>query len=226
MAARNRLAAAGDDTRRVVKRLDEFLAFELGGDDEQGFDAKQATAMLGAARGDASNSMNKRSMKLFKDIADDVRYLLPHKEIMVLPGAGNVRVYVLGPPKDLELLMTLDPEGSEEFQNLPLSRASTGNYFAAAFRDDLRRDSKSPFASRFGITIKKATRDREYSVFFRQHYGAEDVAASRTVSGGEDEADDNPNWRRIDKEWHYSAELLAIDMNNETNNSSLGHIEQ
>ena len=38
---------------------------------------------------------------------------------------------------------------------------------------------------------------------------------------GEDEVDDNPAWRRIDTEWLYSAEQLALDMNGQTNNSSL-----
>jgi hypothetical protein len=76
-AARQRLATAGDTER--VRRLDDFLAFELGYDDEQAFNAQQATAMLDAARDDASMSANKRSMKCFKDLAKDVRYLLPHR---------------------------------------------------------------------------------------------------------------------------------------------------
>ena len=66
-------------------------------------------------------SANKKSMKVFKDLANDVRFLRPHEEIMTLPGTQDVRVFVLGPPRDPELLKTLDPEGGEEFHSLALS---------------------------------------------------------------------------------------------------------
>jgi beta-lactamase superfamily II metal-dependent hydrolase len=218
VAARNQLAAAGD--AELAERLDDFLAFELGGDDEYDFNAMQAETMLGAIRGDPSVSANKKSMKLFKDLAKDVRYLHPHEEIMALPNAQDVRVYVLGPPKDVALLKTLDPEGSEEFRSLAMSNSSAGNYFSAAAKGDRDGGGKSPFASRFAVPIRKAARDREHGAFFKQHYGSDNIAASR-AGYGDDEADDNAEWRRIDKEWLYSAEQLALDMNNQTNNSSL-----
>ena len=61
--------------------------------------------MLGAAGGGVS--ANKRSMQIFKDRANDVRYLRPHEDIMTLPGTADTRVFVLGPPKDPDLLKAL-----------------------------------------------------------------------------------------------------------------------
>jgi hypothetical protein len=220
VGARNRLAAAGDV--RQVERLDDFISFEFGGANDEAFNPAQMTAMLGVAGG---GSANKKSMKVLKDLANDVRYLRPHVQIIALPGAANTRVFVLGPPKDPDLLKTLDPEGDEEFHGLALSTASTGNYFAAAARDDSKGGGRPPFASRYVVASSKALRDRPHGAFFRSFYGSEDIAPGYapvvSCARGEDEAFDNPSWRRIDTEWLYSSEQLALDMNGQTNNSSL-----
>ena len=70
---------------------------------------------------------------------------------MTLPGTADTRVFVLGPPKDPDLLKTLDPEGGEEFHGLALSSASAGNYFAAAARGDAKAGGRPPFANRYVI---------------------------------------------------------------------------
>ena len=220
IGARNSLAAAGDV--KQAERLDDFISFEFGGDDDAAFGPAQMTAMLGAAGG---GSANKKSMNLFKELSNDIRYLRPHEEILTLPGAANTRVFVLGPPKDPDLLKTLDPEGDEEFHGLALASASAGNYFAAAARGDAKGGGKPPFANRYVIANKKALRDRPHGAFFRSFYGSDDIAPGYaplvSCARGEDEAVDNPPWRRIDTEWLYSSEQLALDMNGQTNNSSL-----
>lgn len=219
IGARNRLAAAGDVSKAA--QLDDFISFEFGGDDDKAFDPAEMTAMLGAAAG--GESANKKSMKLIKDLANDIRYLRPHEEILTLPGMAGTRVFVLGPPKDPDLLKTLDPEGEEEFHGHSLSSASAGNYFAAAARSDAKAGGTPPFANRYVITSKKALRDRLHGGFFRTRYGGENVAAAPSLPAarGEYEVNDNPAWRRIDTEWLYSSEQLALDMNGQTNNSSL-----
>ena len=222
VGARNRFAAAGDV--KQAERLDDFISFEFGGDDDRAFQPAQMETMLGAAGG---GSANKRSMQIFKDRANDVRYLRPHEEIMTLPGKEDTRVFVLGPPKDPDLLKTLDPEGDEEFRAHALSSASTGNYFAAAARgaarvgDPSRGSGRPPFANRYTVASEKAMRDRTHGWFFKARYGVDKFAAARSAGRGEFEVDDNPAWRRIDTEWLYSSEQLALDMNGQTNNSSL-----
>ena len=223
IGARNRLAAAGDV--KLAAWLDDFISFEFGGDGGETFQPAQMTAMLGAAEG--GGSANKKSMQIIKDRANDVRYLRPHEEIMTLPGTADTRVFVFGPPKDPDLLKTLDPEGDEEFHGHALSSASAGNYFAAAAHDDARVGESSrgsgmpPFANRYVVESRKAMRDRQHGGFFKAHYGAENVDAARSAARGEYEVDDNPAWRRIETEWLYSSEQLALDMNGQTNNSSL-----
>jgi len=217
IAARNRLAAAGDEGQKLVGRIDDLLEFELGGNKR--FDLKSAAALLGAG-GNAANSMNKKSMKLFKDRAQKgIRYLRPHQEILLIPGAGNARAFTLGPPCDEAQLKDLDPQGEEAFHRFGLAAASPGNYFAAA-----ARGGESPFARRYCVPLAAAPTDSEYAAFFRSRYGDRNTPlsyTSRSFADEENQAPDNPEWRRIDEEWLYSAEQLALDMSDYTNNASL-----
>jgi len=193
-AARNRLAAA------EARKVDRFLEFEVGGDDSNPFNPLGAAAMLGAAG--AGESMNKISMKVFKDLAEKqngVKFLVPHQQIYKVPRTENIRVFALGPPRDPDLLTSLDPEGTEKFHSLAMAAASAGNYFAAAAAGK----SRSPFAQRYRLSRDAAFRDREYGNFFQDFYGRD------------------PDWRRIDDEWLLSGEALALDMNKYTNNTSL-----
>jgi beta-lactamase superfamily II metal-dependent hydrolase len=217
IAARHRLAAAGD--AGLAGRIDEFLAFELGGDDEK-FVVPPAGAMLGAA-GDPASSMNKKSMKIFKDRAErGVNYIRPHDKILTIPGAKGLRIFALGPPRDPDALADLDPQGSEEFHGLALASASAGNYFGAAAAER----SGAPFADRYCVPIAGAFGDPEYGGFFSACYGKEGAPpppSSAYPAQMMNEAPGHSEWRRIDKEWLYSAEQLALDMNDQTNNASL-----
>jgi beta-lactamase superfamily II metal-dependent hydrolase len=211
LAARDRLTAAGDDEQ--ARRIGMFLRFELGGESEE----DEAVAPLLAAAGDPSQSMNKQSMKVFKDRAQNgVRYIRPHTNIFSIPGAKDLRVFALGPPRG-EDLTDLDPRGGEVFHV-----ESPGTYFAAAVAAG--DGGESPFANRYCITIEDARADHYPDAFFKTRYGRDDVTPDFAPGGaarGEAEAPDNPGWRRIDKEWLYSAEQLALDMNDYTNNASL-----
>ena len=219
--ARNRLAA--DE----AKKVDRFLEFEVGGDDDKKFNASTAASMLGAA-GDGE-SMNKSSMKVFKDLAEKqngLKFLVPHKQIYKIPRAPNVRVFALGPPRASDLLTSLDPEGTEKFHSLAMAAFSAGNYFAAAAAGK----SGSPFAARYRLGIDAAFRDRDYGDFFIDFYGDNRKRARRAArtlpsriqdARRKSEVETNPSWRRIDNDWLLSAEALALDMNKYTNNTSL-----
>jgi hypothetical protein len=208
--ARNRLAASAPDE---VEKIDDFLAFELGGEEEK-FDATAATAMFGAAAA-GGGSMNKKSMKLFKDRAgNNIAFLRPHEAIHKIPGAAQVRVFALGPPRDEKLLTTLDPQGTEEFHSLALGAAPVQDFFAMAAAGE----NRSPFAARYCVD-----QDADFGTFFTDHYGTDGVASGHVPghAAPADEAHGNAEWRRIDHDWLLSAEQLALDMNDYTNNSSL-----
>jgi beta-lactamase superfamily II metal-dependent hydrolase len=207
VAARRRLQAAGD--LRRVERLDTFLEFELGGTDPV-FNFSQATSHLSAAGGE---SMNKKSMKLLKARASNgVQFLRPHEKIYTIPGAPNLRIFPFGPPRDEALLTSLDPQGDEEFHAL----AAAGIGFGAAASEK----AEPPFAPRYRVPYNTATQDQESGAFFSRYYGVEGGSLSSTNPNSR-EAPDNPSWRRIDRDWLYSAEQLALDMSDYTNNASL-----
>jgi hypothetical protein len=164
--------------------------------------------MLAAAE-DPARSVNKQALKLIKSKAAQqrgVRYLSPGGAALQVPGTG-VRVYVLGPPRSEDLLADEDPRGSEAFPD----DAHALSFSAAASASD---DGIAPFSRRFAVPLAEAIEKG----FFAEHYGKSD-------EGADDRADievaDTAPWRRIDADWLYSAETLALKMNTGINNTSL-----
>jgi len=212
--ARNSLAAAGDDDK--VANLDQFLAFELGGE------AGELTpAVLGAAAKDPSKSQNKLAMQLWKDRATNgIQYLRPGERILTVPGTDDIRVYVLGPPRDAKLLSDLDPHDEEGFHKA-LALRSPGSYFAAAAASTDERSNRSPFSNRYTIDLKTTHEDPDFGDFFAKHYGHQSLPEQFDDSECQTKSAENADWRRIDNDWLYSADQLALAMNSDTNNASL-----
>ena len=204
-AARNKLALAVSPDDPALNRIDALLSLELGGEGED--------RALAAA--DPADSVNKQAMKLVKDKAKQnrgVEFLSPGGKRLTIPGSEEVGVYVLGPPRDPDLLRDEDPVGAEGF---PRGSGAHGLSFAAAVSAD-GTERKSPFTSRHCIPMAKVVDGSEK--FFTDHYGRPaDVTAESDMA----EAPDNAAWRRIDNEWLYSAETLALSMNTGVNNTSL-----
>lgn len=216
VAARQKLALAAAADDPALQRIDALLSLEIGGDG-----ALSPAAALAAAK-DPNRSVNKQGLKLIRDKANDqgkVDYLSPG-DVRQVPKTG-VRAYVFGPPRDLDLLRDEDPQGSEAF---PDDTARQFTFAAAAGANgdtpaDGATDASpqaSPFGSRFRVKIDEAlTGGNE---FFTDHYGKDD-------QGQLDEDDvpalDNAPWRRIDTDWLYSAETLALALNKGINNTSL-----
>ncbi|HSH93229.1 MAG TPA: hypothetical protein VK968_03720 [Roseimicrobium sp.] len=227
--ARNQLAAAGDDSRSNA--VDDFLEFELGGDEDAPFnptEARNQLLSLGAAGG---GSKNKQSMKLFKDKAGgNVRYLRPHEAAHTIADASNLRVFSMGPPMDKDRLSDLDPVGSEEF-HLSMGFSSPHNYLASALKGQQQDDvsAQPPFNRRYYVPLEDiASAKEEVSAFYSTHYkAAAGTAPEPSPAPQPDEAATrrevaaDAEWRRIDNEWLYASEQLALAMNNATNNASL-----
>jgi hypothetical protein len=209
IAARNQLAA--DD--RPVARLDDLLTLELG------IDAPAELALAAAKKKKEPNdSVNKQGMRLVKKKAGkkNTKYIRAHHEIMRVPGVEGVRVFAFGPPYDEKLLADEDPEGTEAFPGLAV-RAS---FFAAAraAEDPDEAYAIRPFSRRFTLPLEEAFTDPQHGPFFSGHYGRPEAAA-QPDSGSECAPD--AAWRRIDKDWLYSAEDLALALNKGINNTSL-----
>lgn len=210
LTARQKLAEAAGDQDPVLHRVDALLGMEMGGEGE---------SLQGAelpAAGDPARSVNKQAMKLVRDKARagrGVRYLVPGERPRVVPGSAGVRAYVLGPPRDEDLLRDEDPVGDEAF---PRGSRARGLSFYAAVADSASARRAAPFSSRHCVPADREMADP--GSFFVRHYGRE--------GDGEDERDGievppDAAWRRIDHEWLRSAESLALSLNTGINNTSL-----
>jgi hypothetical protein len=207
IAARRQLAAVAGVDDRSVNRIDQLLGLELGGDAE----SNSLDELLAAAE-DPEKSVNKQGLKLVKDKASANRgcfYLTPGGEPLALEGSAGVRAFILGPPENADLIADEDPKGDEAF---PRDHSFS---FGEAVRQ-ANGQPVSPFRRQYGVPMKEVLADG--SPFFSARYGKDDE--------GKDDSDGvkvaaNAPWRRIDGDWLYSAETLALKLNTGINNTSL-----
>lgn len=209
--ARDKLALAMGEDDLAVVRVDSLLSMEFGGED----DIFSIETMRAAAT-DPAKSVNKQALKLIGDKAaanDGVSYLSPGGEPLKVPGSP-VRAFVLGPPRKIDLLSDEDPRGSEAF---PDDNPQTFTFAAAAAPAEGTAERRlAPFSKQYEIQAKDAFSVDEQ--FFVDHYGNVDA-----IDGDKDRSEVSAaaTWRRIDSEWLYSAEMLALKLNAGINNTSL-----
>lgn len=129
-----------------------------------------------------------------------VRYHRPGGEPLELPDDGGTRVYVLGPPRDEDLIRRSDPTKSgHEVYDFGAGLALLAAEGLPA-ENEHSFERAQAFEPRFRVPADRAAG----SVWFRDHYFRP--------------ADD---WRRIDADWLRTAEQLALSLDNHTNNTSL-----
>lgn len=124
------------------------------------------------------------------------RYCDPADPPVELPDVG-ARIYVLGPPRDVNLLKKLNPKknGDEGFeQALKLFENNLEPLFG-----EKTVDKHAPFNTLDRISIASARQPG----FFADNYF------------------EGPDWRRIDTDWMLAADGLALALDNMTNNTSL-----
>lgn len=128
------------------------------------------------------------------------QYLFPG-QVFTLPGARRVRVYVLGPPHDRKWIKKSDPTAgaSEVYQ---LSAASDAEFSLFAAIDALEQGG-APEAQPFAEWFQLSEADAMGNVFFREHYHT------------------GADWRRIEHDWLGPAGALALQLDSDTNNTSL-----
>jgi hypothetical protein len=143
-----------------------------------------------------------------------------------LPGVDGARVYVLGPPRDEALLRRSNPTQAGEAYEQRLALVPETSFFVAALaavatdtvggspgspalapeEEELNKLS-FPFDKTFRVPVEAALKDP----FFQESYFG--VAGP---SGENDLA-----WRRIDADWLCAAGQLGLQLDSETNNTSL-----
>jgi hypothetical protein len=139
------------------------------------------------------------------------RYRTPG-EVVSLPGAA--RAYVLGPPQDEALLLRSDPSSrASEVYEKRLQLNQEAAFFAAVLSEappesPMDRDLRNlsfPFEEVYRVDPAQAKGDP----FFQGHYYGK--------TGGEKEA----GWRQIEDDWLGAADTLALQLDSDTNNTSL-----
>ena len=199
-------AAAGMEKSNMAAQsasIEEFLQMELG---EPAAPFRRPSGRFGAAKSkqakDPNKSKNKKSMALFKARAKSTDFLRPD-EVRTIPDT-DVSAFVLGPPRDEDRLKDTDPEGPMAYTiGGAKAMSSVAHYFADALEDgDIALGS--PFGPSWSVPLKEALAHK-----------------AGTLPPFKAYCDGNSDWRRIDGDWLAAAGRLALDMNNDTNNTSL-----
>lgn len=153
-----------------------------------------------------------KSVKKLRKPAD---YRRPGEDPLTIPGVKGVKVYVLGPPRNITGIRKVEKESEmyPEFAALDESQAFSaalkGSPSSVSRENELIVRRSCPFKERYDLTLKRAKTDPHYKDFFRTKYG---------FTG---DPDQGPEWRRIDDNWLSLAGDLALRINNMTNNTSL-----
>jgi beta-lactamase superfamily II metal-dependent hydrolase len=144
-----------------------------------------------------------KGVEVLKKLGDkEVAYLTPGQQLD-LPGLapGSVKVYVLGPPRDQNLLFDKDPKKGESYdKNLAIANLSAARFLSALDNyssADNREEEQFPFNKSFQLAKNaEAETLRLYN-------------------------ESRNNWRKIELEWLDQASRLALYLDSYTNNSSL-----
>lgn len=203
----------GLGTNEASSYLENFLELELG---EAAADFNGRKTMSAAGK-DPANSANKQAMKFVRDCAPgEPTYLYPHGKPVSIPGAVSARVFVLGPPRDIEKIDDLNPIGDENFGD---DDGSHGLMLDAKATTVSATPKASPFSRRHLLPLDQVFANPEVKEFFSVRYGLPDDGDISAADG--EEVPNNAAWRRLTSDDAADADALALAMNNATNNASL-----
>lgn len=201
--ASRRLDAEATDDKGFVAGLRDGMQSLLG------FQFGAAGEKVRAAR-DAAAGLSKKQPP---------SYFGPETPPFMIPGLPNVRVYVLGPPRDRKALK-LEEKASEMY---PLAESLSASLAAAEGPVDGYGSNLSPFDSHIGEPLAGAmsgSLPSRLTDFVQTHY-----VKSLPATGAKPRIDDavvrDQSWRRIDADWLGVAADLAMQLDRGVNNTSL-----
>jgi len=211
-----RLRASGDrDAAASAGQIDSVLGF-FG---ELGVDGKPTGC--------------ERAMDYVVERGKPPRYRVPGEGPLALPGVSGARAYVLGPPRGVELKRS-DPRAGEAYEKSLALNEETA-FFAAALavherageiamspeEKELERLS-FPFDKAFRVKVEDARADPFFQELYYGAANAADTADTASVAGAADPLSDKElAWRRIEADWMGASKVLALRLDNDTNNTSL-----
>ncbi|MBL7856349.1 MAG: MBL fold metallo-hydrolase [Cyclobacteriaceae bacterium] len=158
----------------------------------------------------AAPALPAKGIEILKGIGEKkVDYLSPG-EIKAIPGidSGDLRIYVLGPPKNEALLYRKDPKKGESYDHKLSAMNNMIQHFMAAMENRNNKEDKEEQQFPFNKDYKRFT-DKTKS-------------GSAPLNQVIDLYERKENgWRTIDEDWMEQASRLALYMDTFTNNSSL-----
>lgn len=175
------------------------------------------------AKGDKVRAMRDHLVAL---APDNVRYLEPRNPPITIAGLSNLRIYVLGPPRDPALIKVV--ERASEMYGVGGGGSAVGQALLNGFAVGdgslgIADDYSAPFDGNVGASLsalkgenaKTAMDDlgKTFSAFVRNHYLG-------PAKGARDDSADQ-SWRRIDLDWLAMSAGLGMQLDAKTNNTSL-----
>lgn len=158
----------------------------------------------------AAPALPAKGIQILKTIGKNKAEYLSPGDLMAIPGIPQsaIRVHVLGPPKDEELLYRKDPKQGESYDHkLHSLRTMAGHFLSALGNQSGGGDAgeeQFPFNADFKLFTKKK---RDFSDQLKEIDQRYTAAAN--------------DWRNVDTDWMEQAARLALYMDTFTNNSSL-----
>jgi glyoxylase-like metal-dependent hydrolase (beta-lactamase superfamily II) len=135
-------------------------------------------------------------------------YLRPGR-VVDMPGlpAGSVKIYVLGPPRDNDLLYRKDPRTGESYDHALVSYGMA----ATKFLDGIERNA--------GKDVSSEEEQYPFSAAYKRRGAELNSPGLKEILRLYQKREDA--WRKIDDDWMNQAESLALYLDTFTNNSSL-----
>ncbi len=196
------------------------------------------------AQGERVRSARDTLVSLAKD---RVRYLEPRNPPLSLPGVPNLRIFVLGPPRDAKLLgiadRTSEMYGLAGGTGWPIAHALNTALATTGFKDSEAAENSAPFDVNVGVPLSeilqaasrpvaagptaggKESFEAQTASFVRDHYSGPARGPDLTQGASKTAPSQNPSrdqsWRRVDHDWLGVSADLAMQLDSRTNNTSL-----
>jgi hypothetical protein len=156
-------------------------------------------------------------------------YLEPSTPPLSLANVPNVRIFVLGPPRDSAMLGIRErPDEQYGVAGVPLASALTSSLLSASQGATPEEDQASPFDPGVGESLSgmlkgSSSPGSALGSLLQSHYAGPADIVTVTDRKGRTQAINSADqsWRRVDGDWLGVSAELALQMDNRTNNSSL-----
>jgi len=151
----------------------------------------------------------REQMAYVASLVERPKFCKPGQPPLSIPNVEGVSVWVLGPPQDEALLSRSDPRGSEAYEDTEMALNPDNAFFGAALSRG-PTGMQLPFDEPLGIPMGDLHQRAEHAAFFEERYGSGEGAKNHPSA-----------WRRIDADWLLRSGQLALDLDGDTNNTSL-----